>query len=104
MKSALASESPVPPHAARGVVLYLPDAVVDLASTPAIFDVEARRGAQIKGHHVIIRVTAQSPRDGNALILTEVKGSADVIERLCLEHEMIQPFWRIRHRVKRNRV
>ena len=58
------------PRMLPGVVLHLPDAVIDLASAPAIFDVEARRRAQIEGHHVIIRVTAQSARDGNTLILT----------------------------------
>src|SRR5262245_29276628 len=72
------------PHAARGVELHLPGAVVHYSCAPAVFHVKSGGRLQVERHHVIIGVPAQVPDNGDTLILTQVVGGADIIERLHL--------------------
>ena len=92
------------PHAAGLVILHLPGHVVDFASAPTVLNLKTGWGNHIEGRHVVVGVATKAARNRNALILAEVKSRSHVVQRLGLEHKMIQPFGRIRSGVERDRM
>jgi hypothetical protein len=69
----------------------LPIGIVDLPRPPADFDSETRRRDTIKRDHAIILMAAESVEDRHSGILAPVEGSADIVNRVYFEHEMVEP-------------
>ena len=68
------------PNATGGVLLYLPGAVVDFPTSPAVLDLKVGRGIQIERDHMVVGVTSQAAHNVDALFLAQIERCADVVD------------------------
>src|SRR5258708_20003116 len=80
---------------ARGLVfLHLPGRVVDDSRAPSVLDLEARRRAQVKRHHVIVGMAPNGAGNFDALVLAEIVSRSDVVDVTALQHKVHQALGR----------
>ena len=81
------------PHlAAAGIGAHRPIRVVDHQALPAELDVEAGWRLYVERQHRIIAVLAERVDDIDPCVHGAVIGASDVFERLCLDHEVVEPW------------
>src|SRR3954467_14455202 len=79
----------MPPEAWADRFLWCPVAGLDEASTPTVFDHEARRRPRVERGNVIVRVTAESRADALGVGQRDVIGLPDVVETEQLDHHVV---------------
>src|SRR5215475_1936114 len=79
----------VSPFAHLAVALDAPGGIVDREAVEAVLDIEARRGLDVEGEHPVVRMAPQAARHRNAGGEAAVERAAHVIERLDLEHQVV---------------
>lgn len=89
------SASPMSPDTSRCVHLHLPCTIVYFPCAPTVFHGKAGWRAQIERYHVIGGMFAQAHEDRHVAVLTEIVRRAHIIERIHLEHKVVQPLGRL---------
>src|SRR4029450_13340743 len=77
----------------RFVTAYLPARVIDPPPAPPVLDRELRGVRHVERHHVIVHVPAEIDDDRCPHLAGDVAGGAHIVERVALEHEVIDSLW-----------
>src|SRR5262245_54445934 len=78
------------------VVLDLPAGLIDGAAAPAVLQGKPGGIGQVERDHVVVHVAAEIDGNGNALSQAEVPAGTDIVERVALEHDVVDSLGRVR--------